>query len=74
MDLLACTIIEQSWPTFKDILKENLNMNRFICTCIQYGRKEKRKNVMNFFSTKHHFLHVQYLGYSSLSDIHSFIS
>lgn len=49
MDLLVCTIIEQSWPTFKDTLKENLNINRFICTCIRYGRKEKEKYVMNFF-------------------------
>lgn len=31
-------ITEQSLPTFKDLFKENLNINRFICTCI-YNRR-----------------------------------
>lgn len=52
MDLLVCTTIEQSWPTFKNILKENLNMNRFICTGIHNGRKEKEKKCYELFFYK----------------------
>lgn len=40
--------MEQSLPTFKDVFKENLNLNRFICTCIHNERKEKGGNLMEF--------------------------
>jgi hypothetical protein len=48
----AClhSIMEQSLPTFKDLFKENLNINRFICACVHNGRKKRQDTPWNFLS------------------------